>query len=109
MQGAAEIADPLVDVRDVVETFRQYGVTLADWHKTLQVAVLALDDPQGAVSTNVLRSELSAHLRILLERGLEDQSQVVNDVATWVVRVLLETKVPGIPRPEEEDWGFRTS
>ena len=69
MQGAAEIADPLVDVRDVVETFRQYGVTLADWHKTLQVAVLALDDPQGAVSTNVLRSELSAHLRSVHSRA----------------------------------------
>jgi hypothetical protein len=109
MQGAADIADPLVDVRDVVETFRQCGMTLADWHETLQTAVAALDDLRGAAQADVWLLKLSAQLRVLLERGLEDQPLIVDDVATWVARILAETKVPGIPKPDEEDWGFRAS
>ena len=49
MQYDVELADPLVDVRDVVETFRSCGVTAPNWHGTLADAVAALDRlPQAA-------------------------------------------------------------
>jgi hypothetical protein len=35
MQYAADLADPLVDVRDVVESFRSSHLTLPDWDEIL--------------------------------------------------------------------------
>jgi hypothetical protein len=44
MEYGPELADPLVDVRDVVESFRTYGVTPSDWRLVLANAAAALDE-----------------------------------------------------------------
>jgi len=36
MQYAADLADPLVDIRDVVESFRSSHLTLPDWDEILR-------------------------------------------------------------------------
>ena len=42
MQHRADLADPLVDIRDVVESFRAYQLTLPGWDETLRRAIAAL-------------------------------------------------------------------
>jgi hypothetical protein len=106
MPYTADLADPLFDVRDVVESFRSYRVTPSDWDQTLRHAIAALSElpPQAQVST--LLPGLLPNLDLLLARGLENSQQVIDKVAGQVAIVLSETRIPGIPAPEDDDWTF---
>lgn len=65
MQCGAELADPLVDVRDVVESFRSFGVTPADWDLTLGNALTALDQLPPEETLNVILVDLVPRIRTL--------------------------------------------
>jgi hypothetical protein len=106
MPDAADIADPLVSVRDVVETFRNYGLTVAGWDEVLETAVRALDNSHMTSWAEVQIPELSTNLRLLLAHGLGNEPHAVDRVSGWVLRLLSNTMVPGIPKPEEDYWGF---
>ena len=70
MQYDEELADPLVEVRDVVESFRCCGVTPADWNQALDQAITALDRLPREAGVERRLPELVPHLRILLTKGL---------------------------------------
>jgi hypothetical protein len=105
MQYAADLADPLLDVRDVVESFRSYHITPPDWDETLRHAIAALSRLQALAQVNVLLAGLLPDLGLLLTDGLDSSPQVVEKVATQVANVLEETTIPG-PTPEDDDWSF---
>jgi hypothetical protein len=71
MQYAADLADPLLDVRDVVESFRSYHVTPPDWDETLRHAIAALSRLQALAQVNVLPAGLLPDLNLLLTDGLD--------------------------------------
>jgi hypothetical protein len=102
MDYSVDLADPLADIRDVVETFRTSGVTPQDWHGKLMAALVALDRLPGEPELGVI----PAQLRVLLQYGLDDAPRLVDQVAQTVADILAEMRVPGIPRPEDEEWGF---
>jgi hypothetical protein len=102
MDYAAALADPLADVRDVVETFRQVGATPRNWDADLAAAVEALDHLPDQAGV----SDLVERLRALLQHGLTSDPRAVEQVANLVSALLRETKVPGIPSPDEDYWGF---
>jgi hypothetical protein len=102
----ADLANPLVEVRDVVESFRCCGVMPPDWHQVLGRALATLDQlPQDAGVERRL-PDLLPHLRILLTAGLDKSPAVLNEVAAQVGSALEQARIPGIPRPEEDYWGF---
>jgi hypothetical protein len=105
MQYATDLADPLLEVRDVVESFRSYQVIPPDWDDTLRHAIAALSQLQALAQVNVLPAGLLPDLDLLVTDGLAGSSQVVDKVATQVADVLKETTIPG-PAPEDEDWSF---
>jgi hypothetical protein len=106
MQHDIELADPLVEVRDVVESFRCCGVTPTDWQQVLGQAVATLDRlPQEAGVEHRL-PDLLPHLRTLLTRGLGGAPTVLEEVSAQVATVLQQARLPGIPSPDEEDWSF---
>jgi len=105
MQYTADLADPLLDVRDVVESFRSYHVTPPNWDDTLRHAIAALSRLQASTQVNVLPAGLLRDLDLLLTDGLYRSPQVVDKVATQVANVLEETTIPG-PTPEDDDWSF---
>lgn len=109
MQYAADLTDPLVDVRAVLESFRMGQVTPPDWHQTLRAAVIALDRLPPEVQLDALLPNLLPRLNLLLARGLNSSPQVVDQVADQVAIVLQQTRIPGIPYPEDDDWGFGES
>lgn len=105
MQYAADLADPLLDVRNVVESFRSYHITPPDWDEALRHAIVALSRLQALVQADIGLQGLLPDLHLLLTGGLDHSPQVVEKVATQVANILDETTIPG-PALEDEDWSF---
>lgn len=106
MQDDVELADPLVEVRDVVESFRCCGITPSNWEDILSQAIVALDQLSHEVGVERRLPDLVPHLRTLLSSGLPSSPKVLDEVAAQVSTALQQALLPGIPRPDEEDWGF---
>lgn len=106
MEYVSNLADPLVDVRDVVESFRSSHLTLPDWDQTLRRVVAALSQLPPQAQVDVVLPGLVPNLRLLLAAGLDNVPQVVDVVADQVAVALEQTRVPGIPAPEDDDWSF---
>jgi hypothetical protein len=106
MSYGAELADPVADVRDVVETFRRYGVLTADWREVLNGAADAFDRLPEDVQTASRLPALIPRLRQLLQSGLKSDDPVLQEVAKHIEDLLHEIRIPGIPRPDDDHWGF---
>lgn len=106
MQNAAELADPLVEIRDVVESFRTYRLVLPDWDTVLGRAMAALSGLRPPAEAEALFAGLLPNLRLLMAEGLGRAPHVVDEVAQQVASALKQAKVPGIPAPEDDDWSF---
>lgn len=105
MQYDAYLADPLLDVRDVVESFRSYQVTPPDWDETLRHAVTALSEMQAEIQVDSVLPGLLPDLAFLLANGLNSSPQVIEKIATLVANILEETRIPG-PTLDDDDWSF---
>ncbi len=106
MNDTAEVAAPLVDVRDVLETFRRHHVLTEDWATVLSNAAKSLDQASANMVAPPVVAHLAAQLRMLLANGLQANVETVNRVADETQRILSRTRIPGIPRPEDEHWEF---
>jgi hypothetical protein len=106
MEYGPELADPLVDVRDVVESFRSYGVTPPDWRATLGNAAAALDELSPGPQLSDLLPPLVLHLNELLVGGLAENPVVVSEVAEEVSAVLASVPLPTMPKPTDRNWEF---
>jgi hypothetical protein len=105
MQYQAELADPLIEVREVVESFRAYGIMLEDWQRSLGEALSVLDRlPQGADQDFL--PDLISNIRVLMHQGLDSSPRTLDMVATRVAIVLSEATIPGLPGPRDDNWGF---
>jgi hypothetical protein len=105
MQYAADLADPLLDVRNVVESYRSHHVTPPDWDETLRHAVAVLTRLQASAQVNTVLSALLPALGFLLTDGLDSSPLLVEKVATQVANILKEITIPG-PTLEDDDWSF---
>src|SRR5712691_11917610 len=99
MQYDPELVDPLAEVRDVVESFRSFGVTPAHWQHTLSDAATALDQLPAEIKLKELSADLLPHIRTLLSVGLPNAPEILAQVADQVAGVLSQAKIQGIPRP----------
>jgi hypothetical protein len=106
VSGTAEVAAPLVDVRDVLETFRRHQVLIEDWATVLSNAASSLDLASADAVAGPAVAHLVGQLRMLLANGLQTNAETVDRVADETQRILSQTRIPGIPRPEDEHWEF---
>lgn len=106
LSDTAQVAAPLVDVRDVLETFRRHRVLTEDWATVLSNAASALDQASTDVVTPRTVTLLATQLRTLLTNGLQENMETVNRVANETQRILSLTRIRGLPRPEDEHWEF---
>jgi hypothetical protein len=106
VSDTADVAAPLVDVRDVLETFRRHHVLTEDWATVLSNAARSLDQASANVVVPPSVPHLAAQLRMLLANGLQADVETVHRVADETQRILSQTRIPGIPRPEDEHWEF---
>jgi hypothetical protein len=105
MPYAADLADSLLDVRDVVESFRSYHVTPPDWDETIRNAMTTLSKLRALAQVNVVLPGLLPNLAVLLTDGLDSSPQVVERIAAQVANVLRDMPIPG-PTLEDDDWSF---
>lgn len=106
MSDRAGLANPITDVRDIVETFRLYGIPLSNWRETLSAAIDMLDRlPDGVRSDNRV-SVLVPRLHHFINAGLTRDDPTLNEVSSQVEALLDNTRIPGIPRPDDQNWDF---
>lgn len=106
MSDTAEVAAPLGDVRDVLETFRRHQILTEDWAAVLSDAAEALDQASAGAIAPPAVTHIAAQLRMLLANGLRENTDTVDRVADETRQILSRTRVRGIPRPEDEHWEF---
>jgi len=106
MSDSAELASPIADVRDVVETYRLYGVLASDWREVLTAAGDALDRLPQPLRSEARIPRLVPRLRQLAAGGLTQGDPVLEEVAAHVHSLLEASRIPGIPRPDDEHWEF---
>ncbi|MEO7194362.1 MAG: hypothetical protein ABIZ05_06000 [Pseudonocardiaceae bacterium] len=106
MSDTVEVAAPLVDVRDVLETYRTHQVLIEDWATVLSNAAAALDHTAVDVVTPRAVTHLATQLRTLVANGLQANAETLGSAADETQRILSRTRIRGIPRPEDEHWEF---
>ena len=104
-----ELADPLVEVRDVAESYRVHEVVLPEWKATIEAAVRALSELPPDAGVDVRLPGLLPLLRTLIDRGISREPATVEAVARQVAEALSRIELPGVPSPHEDDWAFRTT
>ena len=102
---ALAIYAPIVEVRDVLESFIADRMLIPGRQQTLASAGNEFADlaDQGAGSD--MRA-LSQRIAALARHGLEAQPALTRSVATELAHFVDRTRIPGVPRPEDEDWSF---
>lgn len=107
MAWSVEFADPLVDVRDVVESYRCCGIAPSGWPEVLDRAVATLRKLSQKFDVDGSLPGLVPNLRTMLIEGLAYDPRVLDEVAAQVANALRQVEIPGMPRPDEDYWGFR--
>jgi hypothetical protein len=105
MRESALLFEPIVDIRDVLESFLVSAVLLSDWQATLASASARLLELGRAWSDAEL-IELGRATEQLAAHDAIADSKLARTAADDAARVLGQVRVPGVPRPEDEDWAF---
>lgn len=105
MQQATVLFGPIVEVRDVLESFRHDHVLVADWRQRLTDASQQFVDLSNHMADPRRFAELGDRVARLAAADLAS-SPLTNSVAAEVEHLLDEVTVPGRPGPENEDWTF---
>lgn len=105
VSDTVQLAEPLTDVRDVLETFRRHRLLMADWAVVLADAADVLEGLSAAEDSSAVAC-IAAEIRGLVAQGLKTNEEAVGTIADEVARILAETVVPGLPRPEDAHWEF---
>ena len=95
------LADPLMDVRDVLETFRTHDLVVRDWRDILADAADGLDQQPWQIV-----GDLATRLRVLVASGLRESPEAVHKVANVVAHLLEAHPVDHVPQPGDHHWGF---
>jgi len=106
MTERGDLIDHLVDVRDVLESYKCCQIVPLDWYKTLSTATDLFSSLPGRAGFGVV-PELVDQLTIILEHGIEDTPMALNAAAEQVASALRQNIIPGMPRPEDESWAFQ--
>ncbi len=98
-----------VIARDVIESYRQSHIKVSGWNSLLEEAAQSLSRISahrpvagGAVPLAPLAQTLSVTARPRLQVDHETLDRL-----SWELRtIVINTRIPGIPRREDEDWSF---
>ncbi|BBY06380.1 hypothetical protein [Mycobacterium noviomagense] len=105
MREPALLFEPIVDIRDVLESFLVNEVVVTDWQETLAAAAARLSELGRAWSDTDLL-ELARVTQELSAERLDADSALVRIAADGAAKMLDQARVPGVPRPEDDDWAF---
>jgi hypothetical protein len=105
MQQVAMLFGPIVEARDVVESYLRDGVLVTNWRQRLIEASGRFTELNRGGDDDARLATLGAQIAELADAGLEANPSTYA-IAAEIEHLLNELRVPGIPRPEDEDWAF---
>lgn len=108
MSRLPSLYEPLLDAREVIQTYIGSEVLVDDWRETLESASRRLAAAAAGDKGPSIR-DLAAELQDLTETGLSSRRPTVERVAMQLGELVSEVRVPGIPKPEDDDWGFQAA
>jgi hypothetical protein len=105
MREPALLFEPIVDIRDVLESFLVSEVLLSGWQRTLEAAAARLVELGNDWSDTDL-VELGQVAEQLAAKSLVSEPVLARSAADDIARMLDQVRIPGVPRPQDEDWSF---
>jgi hypothetical protein len=104
----AELCRSAARTRDVVESYRQYNLTVGRWRSRLltssaSIARIAVHSPEMA---GVPLADLAVALRAVARNGLRPERARL-DRLSKDLESLVSIRVPGHPRPEDDGFQDR--
>jgi hypothetical protein len=102
----ATVAEPLMDVREILETFRRYHIVVDGWAEALTRAASALDHVPAELEIRASTTWIAGELNEIVAYGLQYDHSKLDMVADRAAELLASIRVPGIPRPEDKSWEF---
>jgi hypothetical protein len=106
MSDIAELAAPLAEVREVIETFRHHKIVLPDWAQIFRSAIEMLSAPTYVPPTAVSLVDVVAELRLLVDAGLAGNSDLLNRIAAETAELFESVRPAEIPAPSDDNWAF---
>jgi len=112
MTAEQDLVRSAVMARDVIESYRRSHVMIAGWSSQLEEAaqsltrISALPRIAGEAVPPAQLMRLAHTLTATVEAKLQVDQETLNQVSQELRAIVTSTRVPGIPRPEDEDWSF---
>lgn len=105
MRQATALFGPVVEVRDVLESFLRDAVLIPGWRQTLADASRQFIE-LGARPNDSDLADLGERIALLAKSDLEHDRTLTCELAADIESLLDRARVPGLPRPEDADWSF---
>ena len=104
------LAKPVIEVRELVETFRSHRVIGDGWAETVRCAVAEMTAfERRHPGTLPTLAALTADLETLLDRGWGVDAQLIDSVSAGIAELLPFVVPACIPGPDDEqNWAFST-
>ena len=106
MTSEQDLVRSALMARDVIESYRQSHIAVSGWSALLEEAAQSFarlsEHPGGVAPLAQLAQVLDATVRARLQVDQETLNWLSHELRT----IVTDTRVPGIPRPEDEDWSF---
>ena len=105
MQQATALFGPIVEVRDVLESFLHDAVLISGWRQILADASQQFIELAAGSADSELAA-LGRRIAVLAESDLGQDWPLTRGVAREIEALLGQVRVPHVPRPEDADWSF---
>lgn len=105
MRQATALYGPIVEVRDVLESFLRGAVLISDWRRTLTDASRQFMDFGDDPADSDLM-DLGEKIAVLAQSELSHERRLALVVAADIESLVDRVRVPDLPRPEDSDWSF---
>jgi hypothetical protein len=95
--------------RDVIESYRQSDVTVSGWSLTLEEAAQSfarISAHRPVADEAVPLAQLAQTLSSTARAGLQADRETLDRLSQELRTIVIRTRIPGIPLPEDEDWSF---
>jgi len=105
MRQEAALFGPIVEVRDVLESFLRSQVLVRGWREKLVEASQQFIE-LGEHPSNGDLTELGQRIAVLAHANMDQEPTLTRELAADVESLIDQIHVPDVPRPEDNDWSF---
>jgi hypothetical protein len=106
--GAVELAKPVIELRELVETFRSHDVVVEGWQDIVRRAIATMTAfDRGCPGQFPALVRIVTGLDVLLEVGWSADARLLETLSAEIVDLLPAVVPTGIPRPDDpRSWAF---